>query len=145
MIRDGVTTLHGFAWYVRNRPGVKSPGTGGHPFDGVESKYRRLCWPIRPEESGVRRLGPGPTFLVITPALTFMTFGPPEVGQAWGVEPAEIDGLRTEDGRIRVVGMEPHQTQWGTLAVCEFEASSRQSGGPAIAASPPDDRPGSGR
>jgi hypothetical protein len=57
MIRDGVTTLHGFAWYVRNRPGVRLPGTGGHPFDGVESKYRRLRWPIGPEESGVRDAG----------------------------------------------------------------------------------------
>src|SRR4051794_18286365 len=98
MIRDGVTTLQGFAWYVRNRPGVESPGTGGHPFDGVESKYWPLCWPIGPGESGVRNHAPGPAFLVITPALTLLAFGPPEVGRAWQVEPAELDGFRTEDG-----------------------------------------------
>ena len=120
MIRDGVTTLHGFAWYVRNRPGVQSPGTGGHPFDGVESKYRRLCWPIGPEESGVHNHDTGSAFLVITPALTFLTFGPPEVGQAWEVEPAELDGFSTEDGRIRIVGMERHRTGWANVAECEF-------------------------
>ena len=76
MIREDVTTLQGFAWYVRTRPGSESPGTGGHPFDGVESKYRPLCWPIGPAEPGVRNRGPGPAFLVITPA-DFLTFGPP--------------------------------------------------------------------
>ena len=122
MIREGVTTLQGFAWYVRKRPGAELPGIGGHPLDGVESKCRPLCWPIGPEESRVHNHGPGSAFLVITPALTFLTFGPPEVGQAWEVEPAELDGFSTEDGRIRIVGMQRHRTGWGNMAECEFAA-----------------------
>ena len=103
MVRNGVTTLQGFAWYVRNRPGVELSGTGGHPFDGVESKYRPLCWPIGPKVTGVRNHSPGPAFLMITPALIFLTFGPPEVGQAWEVEPADLDGFQMEEGRVRLV------------------------------------------
>ena len=122
---DGVTTLQGFAWYVRNRRGVEMPGFGGHPLDGVESKCRSFCWPIGPEESGVRNHGPGPAFLVITPALTFLAFGPPEVGQDWEVEPAELDGFSAEEGRIRIVGMERHRTGWGNVADCEFGTESR--------------------
>jgi hypothetical protein len=49
---DGVATLQGFAWYVRRRPGVELPSTGGHPLDGVDSKCRPLCWPIGPDETG---------------------------------------------------------------------------------------------
>jgi hypothetical protein len=128
MSREGAATLQGFAWYVRKRPGVELPGTGGHPLDGVESKCRPLCWPIGPEESGVHNHGPGSAFLVITPALTFLTFGPPEVGQAWEIEPAELDGFSTEDGRVRIVGMERHRTGWGNVAECEIEATSRPSG-----------------
>jgi hypothetical protein len=122
---EGVTTLHGFAWYVRNRSGVELPGVGGHPLDGVESKCRSLCWPISPEESGVRNHGPGRAFLVITPALTFLAFGPPEVGLAWEVEPAELDGFSAEDGRIRIVGMDRHRTGWENMADCEFGAESQ--------------------
>jgi hypothetical protein len=118
MIREGFRSLHGFAWYVHRRPGVGSPGPGEHPFDGVESKYRPLCWPIGPGESGVRNRGLGQAFLIIMPTLTF---GPPEVGRGWEVEPAELDDFRTEDGRGRLVGLERHRTRWGTVAECEFE------------------------
>jgi hypothetical protein len=127
MSRDGVTTLQGFAWYARNRPGVESPGAGGHPFDGVESKCRPLCWPIGSVASGVRNRGPGPAFIIIIPALTYLTFGPPEVGQAWEVEPAELDGFSAEGGRIRIVGMEPHRTGWANVAECEFGCESLPS------------------
>jgi hypothetical protein len=127
MRREGVVTLQGFAWYVRKRLGVGSPDTGAHPLDGVESKCRPLCWPIDPEESGVHDHDSRSAFLVITPALTFLTFGPPEVGQAWEVEPAELDGFSTEDGRIRIVGMERHRTGWTNVAKCEFGAESRPS------------------
>jgi hypothetical protein len=118
MIREGFRTLHGFAWHARRHPGVGSPGPGAHPFDGIETTYRPLCWPIGPQESGVRNGGPGPAFLVIMPTLVF---GPPEVGPGWEVEPAEIDGFRTEDGRVRLVGRERHRTRWGTVTECEFE------------------------
>ena len=121
MSLEGVATLQGFAWYVRKRPGAELSGPGGHPFDGVESKCRPLCWPIGPEESGVRNHGRGAAFLVVTPALTFLIFGPPKVGQAWEVEPAQLDGFSTQDGRIRIVGMERRQTGWGNLAECEFK------------------------
>jgi hypothetical protein len=127
MSREGVTTLQGFAWYVRNRPGVELPGAGGHPFDGVESSYRPLCWPIGPEELGSRDHDSESAFLVITPALTFLTFGPPKVGQAWEVEPAELDGFSAEDGRIRIVGIERHRTGWANVAECEFECESLPS------------------
>jgi hypothetical protein len=123
MISDGAMTLLGFAWHARRRPGVGSPGPGEHPFDGVESKYRPLCWPIGPEESGVRNGRPEPAFLIIAPALTFLTSGPPEVGRGWEVEPAELDGLRTADGRVRLVGLGRHPTRWGTVAECEFEGA----------------------
>jgi hypothetical protein len=120
MSGNGVGTLQGFAWYVRKRPGVESPGSGGHPLDGVESKRRPLCWPIGPEGPGARDHDSGPAFLVIIPALTFLIFGPPEVDQAWEVEPAELDGFSTEDGRIRIVGMGRHRTGWANVAECEF-------------------------
>jgi hypothetical protein len=125
MISDGAMTLLGFAWHARRQPGVGSPGPGGHPFDGVESRYRPLCWPIGPEESGVRNGGPGPAFLVIMPTLSF---GPPEVGRDWEVEPAELDGFRTEDGRVRLVGRERHRTRRGTVTECEFEEESGPRG-----------------
>jgi hypothetical protein len=120
MSGEDVTSLQGFAWYVRKRQGMESPGTGGHPLDGVASRCRRLCWPIGPDESGIHNHDSGPAFLVITPALTFLIFGPPEVDQAWEVEPAELDGFSAEDGRIRIVGMERHRTGWGNVAQCEF-------------------------
>ena len=125
MIRENTTSLQGFAWYVRTRPGSESLGTGKQPFDGVDERYRPLCWPIGREDIGVRNRGPGPAFLVITPTLTF---GPPRVGRDWQVEPAELDGFRTEDGRIQLVGMERRRTRWGTVAECEFEAEPRPSG-----------------
>lgn len=125
MIRENITTPQGFAWYARKRPGNESPKTGGHPFDGVESKYRPLCWLVGRADTGVLNRGPGPGFLIITPALTF---GPPKVGPDWEIEPAELDGFRTEDGRIRLVGLERHRTRWGTVAECEFEAESRPQG-----------------
>ncbi len=124
MICDGAMTLHGFARHARRRPGAGSPGPGAHPFDGVESTYRPLCWPIGLGESGVRNGGPGPAFLIITPALAFLTSGPPEVGRGWEVEPAELDGFRTADGRVRLVGRERHRTRWGTVTECEFEEES---------------------
>ena len=132
MIREGFRAWHGFAWHVRRRPGVGSPGLGEHPFDGVESKYRPLCWPIGPAGSGVRNRGPGPAFLVIMPTLTF---GPPEVGRGWEVEPAELDGFRTEEGRVRLVGLERHRTRWGTVTECEFEEESGPRGSRAPAES----------
>jgi hypothetical protein len=128
MSGEGVAKLQGFAWYVRKRPGVELPGTEGHPLDGVESKCQPLCWPIGPEGSGIHNHGSGSAFLVFTPALTFLTFGPPEVGLAWEIEPAELDGFRSEDGRIRIVGIERHRTGWENVAECEFEATSRPSG-----------------
>ena len=76
------------------------------------------------KKSGIRNRGPGPAFLVITPALTFLAFGPPEVGQDWEVEPAELDGFSAEEGRIRIVGMERHRTGWGNVADCEFGTES---------------------
>ncbi len=124
MIGDGAMTLLGYAWHARRRPGIGSPGPGGHPFDWFESKDRPLCWPIEPEQSGVRNDGPGPAFLVIMPT---PSFGPPEVGRGWEVEPAELDGFRTEDGRVRLVGRERHRTPWGTVTDCEFEGA-RPSG-----------------
>jgi hypothetical protein len=120
MISDGAMTLLGFAWHARRRPGIGSPGPGAHPFDGVESTYRPLCWPIGPAESGGRNGGPGPAFLAIMPTLNF---GPPEVGRGWEVEPAELGGFRTADGRVRLVGRERHRTRWGTVAECEFEGA----------------------
>ena len=68
-----------------------------HPFDGIETTYRPLCWPIGPGESGVRGRGPWPAFLVIMPTLSF---GPPEVGRGWEVEPAELDGLPDRDTAV---------------------------------------------
>jgi hypothetical protein len=47
------------------------------------------------------------------------------VGRAWQIEPAKLDGFQTQDGRIRLVGMERHRTQWGTVAECEFEVEPR--------------------
>src|SRR4051794_28259915 len=102
MIRENATSLQGFAWYVSSRPGSESRGIGKQPFDGVDARYRPPCWPIGLADTGARNRGPVPAFLVITPALTF---GPPRVGRDWQVEPAELDGSRTEDGHIRLVGM----------------------------------------
>ena len=91
----------------------------------MESKYRPLCWPIGRDGSEIRNRGQGPEFLVIMPTLTF---GPPEVGRDWQAEPAELDGFRTEDDRIRLVGLERHRTRWGTVAECEFEEECRPFG-----------------
>jgi hypothetical protein len=128
MIGDGAMTLLGFAWHARRPPEAGSPGPGAHPFDGIESTYRPLCWPIGPGESGVRDGGPGLALLIITPALAFLTSGPPEVGRGWEVEPAELDGFRTEDGRGRLVGLGRHRTRWGTVAACEFEGAPTVGG-----------------
>ena len=125
MIREGFRARHGFAWHVRRRPGVGSPGPGEHPFDGVRIEVPAAVLADRPGESGVRNRGPGPAFLVIMPTLTF---GPPEVGRGWEVEPAELDGFRTEDGRVRLVGLERHRTRWGTVTECEFEEESGPRG-----------------
>ena len=127
MNREGYTSRDGFAWYARRRPGVESPGPAPHPFDGVRSTYRPLCWPIGPAGSGVRNRGPGQAFLIIMPTLTF---GPPEVGRGWEVEPAELDDFRTEDGRVRLVGLERHRTRWGTVAECELEEEQFGPRGP---------------
>ena len=124
---EGVATMQGFAWYVRKRPGIESPGGGGHPLDDVDSKCRPLCWSIGPGDSGVHNKGPGSAFLVITPALTFLNFGPPEVGEAWEVEPAELDGFRAEDGRVRIVGLDRRRTGWENAAECEFGDEPRPS------------------
>jgi hypothetical protein len=84
-----------------------------------------LCWSIDPEDSGVHNRSPGSAYLVITPALTFLNFGPPEVGEAWEVEPAELDGFRTEDGRVRIVGLDRRRTGWANVAECEFGGEPR--------------------
>ena len=121
LIGENARRLQGFAWYVRRRPGPETPGLGQHPFEGVAAAFRPLCWPIGPG-AGVRNRGTGPAFLVVTPTVTF---GPPEVGRAWQIEPAELDGFRTEDGRIRLVDMERLRTPWGTVEECLFADESR--------------------
>src|SRR4051794_41465172 len=100
MIREDVTSLQGFAWYVRTRPGSESLGTGGRPFDGVDAKYRPLRLPIGREDTGTPNRGPGPAFLVITPALTFE---PPRVGRDWQLQPAERHEFRPEARRIQLI------------------------------------------
>jgi hypothetical protein len=55
---------------------------------------------------------------VITPNATF---GPPQVGRGWEVEPAKLDSSWEEGGRFRLVGIVPRQTAWGTVSECEFE------------------------
>ena len=127
LIGENARRLQGFAWYVRKRPGPDPPGLGEHPFEGLDAEFRPHCWPIGPGGAGVRNRGTGPAFLVVTPTVTF---GPPEVGRAWQIEPAELDGFRTEDGRIRLVDMEPLRTQWGTVAECVFEDESQPTAGP---------------
>jgi hypothetical protein len=49
------------------------------------------------------------------------------VGEAWEVEPAELDGFRAEGGRVRIVGLERHRTGWGNVAECEFGDEPRPS------------------
>jgi hypothetical protein len=127
MIRENVTSLQGFAWYVRKRPTAEPSGPGKSPFDGVNPSYRPVHWPVGRDEAGLRNRGPGPAFLALTPALTF---GPPEVGWKWQVEPAQLDGFRTEDGRVRLVGAVRRRTQWGIVTECEFEAVSLPSEDP---------------
>jgi hypothetical protein len=124
MIKQNVKSLHGFAWYAHGLPGATPPDSGECPYSGLDSAYRPLHWPIGPDVAGVRNRGPGPAFLVITPALTF---GPPELGWKWQVEPAEFDDFRTEDGRVRLVDTVPRRTRWGIVAEWEFEAVSRPS------------------
>src|SRR4051812_26867422 len=88
MIKQNVKSLHGFAWFVHRLPGAAPPGPGECPYAGLDSAYRPLHWSIGADLLGVRNRGPGPAFLVITPALTF---GPPELGWKWQAEPAELD------------------------------------------------------
>lgn len=121
MIKENAKSLHGFAWYIHRLPAAESPGPGACPFSGVDSSYRPLHWPVVPGEAGVQNLGPGPAFLVVAPTLTW---GPPQVGWDWLVEPAELDGYQTRDGRVRLVGVERHRTRWGTVSECEFASDS---------------------
>jgi hypothetical protein len=121
MLKENAQSLRGFAWYVHRRPAFESPGPDECPFDGADTTYMPLHLPIGTRETGIRNRGRDPAFLAITPALTF---GPPEVGWKWQVEPAELDGFRTEDGRVRLVAMQRRQTPWGIVAECDLEGES---------------------
>jgi hypothetical protein len=127
MVREGARAVQGFVWLVRQRPGAGPSGPVGHPFDGVGTTYRPPCWPLGRGDVGVRNRRAGPAYLVVAPALTS---GPPAVGRDWEVEPADLDGFRSEDGRVRLVGLEPHATQWGAVAECEFAVDLAGDDGP---------------
>jgi hypothetical protein len=105
----------GFAWIVRRDSGPRPADRGSDPFEGIALCFRPLTW--RVETSDPKR----EAYLLLSPDATF---GPRQVGAGWKIAPAQsCHQLRVADGRLRLIGSEPHQTRWGTLWECEFEAA----------------------